>query len=231
MQIEINFFQMRFQQKTQEEQEHRRNELSQTVAASPKAASSRLIGNGKVRQMFDERRRGAGIDRSNPLKPISDTRAHALQQHQSQLQITKGLSTMSLKEKPVSARHLTSDSNNNNSSSSKYNAAGTGVNGNRLKPVITRKTPPKKEKETPTRANSSPPSSARVSSMRTTTTPAAQAVRPPLVRVPLSERGRVSPPKARQVSPISLPSFKYSKLTYFQIMKHTNGYRSIQNLQ
>lgn len=28
------------------------------------------IGNGKVRQMFNERRRDAGIDRSNPLKPI-----------------------------------------------------------------------------------------------------------------------------------------------------------------
>ncbi|EDW16184.2 zinc finger C2HC domain-containing protein 1C isoform X2 [Drosophila mojavensis] len=224
---------MRFQQKTQEEQEQRRQELNQAVTASPRAATSRLIGNGKVRQMFDERRRGAGIDRSNPLKPIGDsTRTHSLQQQQPQQlqhqqhQITKGLSTMSLKEKPVSGRNLTSDSNNNNNSSSsnnksnnnnnKYSAAGTLTHANRLKPVITRKTPPKKEKEMPMRANSSPPSSARVKTFRSTaatattrtatataTTPTMQAARSPNARAPLSGRGRVSAPKGRQVKPKS----------------------------
>ncbi|XP_030573472.1 uncharacterized protein LOC115771761 [Drosophila novamexicana] len=187
---------MRFQQKTQVEQEQRRLELNQAAAASPRAASSRLIGNGKVRQMFDERRRGAGIDRSNPLKPISETRSHAQQQ-----QLTKGISTMSLKEKPVSGRHLISDSNNN--SGSKYNAAGTAINANRLKPVITRKTPPKMEKETSVRTTSSPPGSARARTMKPAGTPATTAARPPIVRAPLSERGRVSPPKARQINPKS----------------------------
>ncbi|XP_030245116.1 uncharacterized protein LOC108655770 [Drosophila navojoa] len=204
---------MRFQQKTHEEQEQRRQELSQAVGASPRAATGRLIGNGKVRQMFDERRRGAGIDRSNPLKPIGDTaRTHSLQQQQQQ--ITKGLSTMSLKEKPVSGRNSTGDSNNNSSSNSKsnnnkYNAAGTLTNANRLKPVITRKTPPK-EKEMPMRANSSPPSSARAKTFRSTatarataTTPTMQAARSPNTRAPLSERGRVSAPKGRQVKPKS----------------------------
>lgn len=82
--------QMRFQQKQSQIREQRKIELTtpKTIASSiesepnlkqnvkstvPKTANNlnASIGNGKVRQMFNERRRGAGIDRSNPLKPIT----------------------------------------------------------------------------------------------------------------------------------------------------------------
>ncbi|XP_036343388.1 uncharacterized protein LOC118752607 isoform X1 [Rhagoletis pomonella] len=67
-------FDMRFQQKQQQEREHRRLEMTDEGASSTdEIRSPKHITNGKVRQMFDERRRGAGIDRANPLKPISST--------------------------------------------------------------------------------------------------------------------------------------------------------------
>ncbi|EDV91584.1 GH13179 [Drosophila grimshawi] len=181
---------MRFQQKTQEEQEQRRQELhnTQSATAMPSAASTRVIGNGKVRQMFDERRRGAGIDRSNPLKPIGETRQP---QQQQQKQLIKGLSAMSLKEKPVSGRRMTSDSNNNNS---KYNASGTVTNANRLKPVITRKTPPIRDQpDGQMLSTSTPASSARAKTMRSTTMPVTSVSRPTAGRVAVTEKSRINP--------------------------------------
>ncbi|XP_041565674.1 uncharacterized protein LOC108148283 isoform X2 [Drosophila elegans] len=140
---------MRFQQRTQQEQEVRRRELMGTktsgehlATAAPSAASTRLIGNGKVRQMFDERRRGAGIDRSNPLKPIgaltSPIAPAKARPPQPMQRLIKGVTDMSLGEPPQGAagRRVTSDSNNNN----KY-ATPRSVNRS-LKPVVTRKTPP-----------------------------------------------------------------------------------------
>ncbi|XP_030370945.1 zinc finger C2HC domain-containing protein 1C [Scaptodrosophila lebanonensis] len=159
---------MRFQQKTQQEQEQRRRELNTSLAngndsimsveVPPGAKPNRLTGNGKVRQMFDERRRGVGIDRSHPLKPIgtTGTTSNATERPARTLgggtttsrfggaratqQLTKGMSTMSLKEGPVTGRRITNDSNNN-TNNSKYNATGT-VNSNRLRPVLPKKTPP-----------------------------------------------------------------------------------------
>ncbi|XP_022210946.1 zinc finger C2HC domain-containing protein 1C isoform X2 [Drosophila obscura] len=135
---------MRFQKA---EEERRRNLLTGRpggnglATAAPSAVSSRLVGNGKVRQMFDERRRGAGIDRSNPLKPIgggaTTPPAQPARTQPTVQRLIKDVSAMSLKDKPVFNRRLTSDSNNN---SNKYNPAGTV---SRLKPVITRKTPPR----------------------------------------------------------------------------------------
>ncbi|SPP82847.1 Hypothetical predicted protein [Drosophila guanche] len=134
---------MRFQKA---EEERRRNLLTGRTGGpgtglatgAPSSVSSRLVGNGKVRQMFDERRRGAGIDRSNPLKPIGGATtppAQPARQQQTVQRLIKDVSAMSLKDKAVFNRRLTSDSNNN-----KYSPAGTV---NRLKPVITRKTPPR----------------------------------------------------------------------------------------
>ncbi|KAH8414206.1 hypothetical protein KR215_000284 [Drosophila sulfurigaster] len=206
---------MRFQQKTHEEKELRRQELSLSTAAptaaaaaAPRGVSSRLVGNGKVRQMFDERRRGAGIDRSNPLRPIGDTRSQPQQQQQQQQQqLIKGISTMSLKEKavhPTTQRHgtVTSDSNNNNS---KYNASGTVINGNRLKPVVTHKTPPNRDNREHLRSNATPPSSGgsrttiRVTT-KTTSTPT-KTTRQAAGRVDAQEKGRPTSPKARQNQP------------------------------
>uniref|UniRef100_A0A0K8UKR4 Uncharacterized protein n=1 Tax=Bactrocera latifrons TaxID=174628 RepID=A0A0K8UKR4_BACLA len=67
--------QMRFQQKQQQEREQRRLEMTDGEGASnlEEVVDTKRITNGKVRQMFDERRRGAGIDRANPLKPITST--------------------------------------------------------------------------------------------------------------------------------------------------------------
>ncbi|XP_017143519.2 uncharacterized protein LOC108156525 isoform X2 [Drosophila miranda] len=149
---------MRFQKA---EEERRRNLMAGRTSGNgqatvaPSAVSSRLVGNGKVRQMFDERRRGAGIDRSNPLKPIvggatTPPSQPARSQHPVQ-RLIKDVSAMSLRDKPVLNKRLTSDSNNNN----KYNPAGTV---NRLKPVITRKTPPR-EAEATSRFIATPPRS------------------------------------------------------------------------
>ncbi|XP_055385104.1 homeobox protein 2 [Condylostylus longicornis] len=77
---------MRFQQKQQLEREQRRVEMTSSklameeatttetisTASSTKAVNSN-IAPGKVRQMFDERRRGTGIDKSYPLKPLSNS--------------------------------------------------------------------------------------------------------------------------------------------------------------
>lgn len=151
---------MRFQQKTQAEQQQKRQELHLTTPAaattttSPRAASSRLMGNGKVRQMFDERRRGAGIDRSNPLKPIAEQ----------QQALVKGVSAITLKEKSISGSHPGSDSNNNTNINSRDKNNKHPVAG-RLKPVIVPKTPPntrEKERESQSSARSTP--------MRTTNT-------------------------------------------------------------
>lgn len=66
--------QMRFQQKQQQEREQRRLEMTdEGVSNLEDIIDPKPITNGKVRQMFDERRRGAGIDRANPLKPITST--------------------------------------------------------------------------------------------------------------------------------------------------------------
>ncbi|XP_055322298.1 uncharacterized protein LOC129578157 isoform X2 [Sitodiplosis mosellana] len=69
-------FQIRYQQKQKEEMERKRNEF---IGSRPPVTPLDLsdnnkiqIGNGKVRQMFDERRqRVTGIDKSYPLQPIS----------------------------------------------------------------------------------------------------------------------------------------------------------------
>ncbi|XP_011184302.1 zinc finger C2HC domain-containing protein 1C isoform X2 [Zeugodacus cucurbitae] len=66
--------QMRFQQKQQQEREQRRLEMTDEGGSNTEdVVDTKRITNGKVRQMFDERRRGAGIDRANPLKPIATT--------------------------------------------------------------------------------------------------------------------------------------------------------------
>ncbi|XP_004530684.1 uncharacterized protein LOC101449949 [Ceratitis capitata] len=66
--------QMRFQQKQQQEREQRRIEMTDESGNNvDEVAETKRITNGKVRQMFDDRRRGAGIDRANPLKPIAAT--------------------------------------------------------------------------------------------------------------------------------------------------------------
>ncbi|KAL5285569.1 ZC2HC1C family protein [Megaselia abdita] len=44
---------------------------TKTLTTNTEAALDSSIGAGKVRQMFNERRRGVGIDKSNPLKPIN----------------------------------------------------------------------------------------------------------------------------------------------------------------
>lgn len=199
---------MRFQQKTQAEQLQRRQEhhlntpAAATNTTSPRAASSRLMGNGKVRQMFDERRRGAGIDRSNPLKPIGEQ----------QQALVKGVSAITLKEKHISGSHPGSDSNNNTSiTSSNINGNNNNCNKNskppmagRLKPVIVHKTPPntrEKERERE-RVNQS---SARSRPMRTTNTTLTAAkmgnTRLAGGRPTVSERGRVVTP--RKTHPVS----------------------------
>nr|XP_036217272.1 uncharacterized protein LOC106617256 isoform X1 [Bactrocera oleae] len=67
-------FDMRFQQKQQQERQQRRLEMTDESASnSEEVVDTKRVTNGKVRQMFDERRRGAGIDRANPLKPITST--------------------------------------------------------------------------------------------------------------------------------------------------------------
>lgn len=67
--------QMRFQQKQQQEREQRRLELTgpskPTLDGGDTKSLNSTIGAGKVRQMFDERRKGTGIDKSYPLKPIA----------------------------------------------------------------------------------------------------------------------------------------------------------------
>ncbi|XP_016991924.1 uncharacterized protein LOC108053717 [Drosophila rhopaloa] len=181
--------QMRFQQRTQQEQEVRRRELLGTktsvenlATAAPSAASTRVIGNGKVRQMFDERRRGAGIDRSNPLKPIGtlpSPPAPAKTRPQQPMQrLIKGVSDMNLREPPNASRRITSDSNNN-----KF-ATPRGVNRN-LKPVVTRKTPPAQDASLPQRSVSSPLRSPRMptsSRLPGGATPQAIRLSPPTTR-------------------------------------------------
>lgn len=188
---------MRFQQRTQQEQEVRRRELvatkshvdELTAIGAPSAATSRVIGNGKVRQMFDERRRGAGIDRSNPLKPIGTLPSPPAQiQTQTKTRtmppmnrLAKGISTMSLKEPGTNQRRSIANDNNNN----KY-ATPRNVNANRnLKPVVTRKTPPVQE-PIGRRSASSPQTSARVpKSLQLSggsSPPAEKPVSPPLIR-------------------------------------------------
>ncbi|EDV43765.1 uncharacterized protein Dana_GF16356 [Drosophila ananassae] len=192
--------QMRFQQRTQQEQEVRRRELvatkthvdELTAIGAPSAATSRLIGNGKVRQMFDERRRGAGIDRSNPLKPIGTLPSPPAQTQTKTRtmppmnRLAKGISTMSLKEPGSNQRRSIANDNNNN----KY-ATPRNVNANRnLKPVVTRKTPPVQE-PIGRRSASSPQTSAR-------------APKPLLSggSSPPAEK-RVSPPSIRRAEPKS----------------------------
>nr|NP_001262302.1 uncharacterized protein Dmel_CG42675, isoform G [Drosophila melanogaster]AGB95685.1 uncharacterized protein Dmel_CG42675, isoform G [Drosophila melanogaster] len=142
---------MRFQQRTQQEQEVRRRELMSTKSSAenlatgaPSAATTRLIGNGKVRQMFDERRRGAGIDRSNPLKPIGtlpSPPAQTKSRPQPPMQrLVKGVADLTMRDAPnAPGRRITSDSNNN-----KF-ATPRGTLNRNLKPVVTRKTPPAQE--------------------------------------------------------------------------------------
>ncbi|KAH8341156.1 hypothetical protein KR074_004238 [Drosophila pseudoananassae] len=195
---------MRFQQRTQQEQESRRRELvatkthadELTAIGAPSAATSRLIGNGKVRQMFDERRRGAGIDRSNPLKPIG-TLPSPPAQTQSQTKarpqpsvnrLAKGISTMSLKEPGTIQRRSIANDNNNN----KYGTP-RNVNANRnLKPVVTRKSPPVPE-PMGRRSASSPQTSAR----------APKSVRGVDGGVSPPAEKRMSPPMSRRADPKS----------------------------
>uniref|UniRef100_A0A240SWF0 C2HC/C3H-type domain-containing protein n=1 Tax=Glossina brevipalpis TaxID=37001 RepID=A0A240SWF0_9MUSC len=65
--------QMTFQKRQLLEREQKRIALTSGDGPSERTLSKGTIGNGKVRQMFDDRRRGAGIDRSHPLKPITTT--------------------------------------------------------------------------------------------------------------------------------------------------------------
>jgi len=72
--------QLKFQQKQLQDKERRKIELTSTIkhqanGETPPPTATKTIGNGRVRQMFDDRRRGAGIDRSHPLKPIAVTSA------------------------------------------------------------------------------------------------------------------------------------------------------------
>ncbi|KAM7359811.1 uncharacterized protein ACRADG_001554 isoform 1-T3 [Cochliomyia hominivorax] len=60
--------QLKFQKKQMLEREQKK--LAMTGGNISQVTKS-VIGNGKVRQMFDDRRRGVGIDRSHPLRPIS----------------------------------------------------------------------------------------------------------------------------------------------------------------
>ncbi|XP_026850486.1 uncharacterized protein LOC6588049 isoform X2 [Drosophila persimilis] len=175
---------MRFQKA---EEERRRNLMAGRTSGNglatvaPSAVSSRLVGNGKVRQMFDERRRVAGIDRSNPLKPIvggaTTPPSQPARSQQPVPRLIKDVSAMSLKDKPVLNKRLTSDSNNNNN---KYNPAGTV---NRLKPVITRKTPPREAESTPPRSPM-PKATARAKAQPASRGAAVASSRksPPLVR-------------------------------------------------
>ncbi|KAH8382587.1 hypothetical protein KR009_004192 [Drosophila setifemur] len=189
----INSAPMRFQQRTQQEQELRRRELGATrtkgeglATGAPSAASTRIIGNGKVRQMFDERRRGAGIDRSNPLKPIGTLPSPPAQAKTRTQQITKGISSMSLKEVGT-RRTVVNDSNNN-----KFATQRTVINRT-LKPVVTRKTPPAQEPVASRRSESTPQPSAQ--KMRTTNrVPGGNAQ--PVVN-------RKSPPSIRKIDPKS----------------------------
>ncbi|XP_075151559.1 uncharacterized protein LOC142225634 isoform X2 [Haematobia irritans] len=66
--------QMRFQRKQLLEREQKKLALTagDGISETSPIASKNAIGNGKVRQMF-EQRRGVGIDRSHPLKPIAST--------------------------------------------------------------------------------------------------------------------------------------------------------------
>ncbi|KAI8046261.1 hypothetical protein M5D96_002463 [Drosophila gunungcola] len=205
--------QMRFQQRTQQEQEVRRRELLGTktsgehlATAAPSAASTRLIGNGKVRQMFDERRRGAGIDRSNPLKPIGtlpSPPAPAKARPQQPMQrLIKGVTDMSLKEPPNACRRVTSDSNNNN----KF-ATPRSVNRS-LKPVVTRKTPPAPEAALSQRSVSTPPRSPKMpTSSRLTGGATPQA-------------NRLSPPTIRRVSRINVAPHCHSTDNLFKTLCH-----------
>ncbi|XP_070852674.1 uncharacterized protein [Drosophila suzukii] len=188
---------MRFQQRTQQEQEVRRRELMGAKAnvenlttGAPSAATTRLIGNGKVRQMFDERRRGAGIDRSNPLKPIGtlpSPPAPAKTRPQPPMQrLIKGVSDMNLRDPPNAARRITSDSNNNKFATTPR----TTVNRN-LKPVVTRKTPPAQETTLSQRSMPSPQRSPKVP----TTNRMAGGASPQV--------GRLSPPVIRKSPPKS----------------------------
>ncbi|KAH8344016.1 hypothetical protein KR084_003159 [Drosophila pseudotakahashii] len=188
----INSAPMRFQQRTQQEQEVRRRELMATkttvenlATAAPSAATTRLIGNGKVRQMFDERRRGAGIDRSNPLKPIgtlTSPPAPAKSRPQPPMQrLIKGVSDMNLRDPPNASRRITSDSNNNKFATPTPRST---VNRN-LKPVVTRKTPPAQETTLSQRSMSSPQRSPKVQTstrLAGGATTGASRLSPPVIR-------------------------------------------------
>uniref|UniRef100_A0A1A9VLJ7 C2HC/C3H-type domain-containing protein n=1 Tax=Glossina austeni TaxID=7395 RepID=A0A1A9VLJ7_GLOAU len=65
--------QMTFQRKQLLEREQKKIALTSGDGPTERTLTKGTIGNGKVRQMFDDRRRGAGIDRSHPLKPITTT--------------------------------------------------------------------------------------------------------------------------------------------------------------
>ncbi|XP_016954236.1 uncharacterized protein LOC108027336 isoform X2 [Drosophila biarmipes] len=183
--------QMRFQQRTQQEQEVRRRELmgaktsvENLTTGAPSAATTRLIGNGKVRQMFDERRRGAGIDRSNPLKPIGtlpSPPAPAKTRSQPPMQrLIKGVSDMNLRDPPNAGRRITSDSNNNKFATTPR----TTVNRN-LKPVVTRKTPPAQETSVSQQSVTSPQRSPKMPTsnrMAGGATPQVSRLSPPVIR-------------------------------------------------
>ncbi|XP_026839465.1 uncharacterized protein LOC6552707 isoform X2 [Drosophila erecta] len=188
---------MRFQQRTQQEQEVRRRELmsikssaENLATGAPSAATTRLIGNGKVRQMFDERRRGAGIDRSNPLKPIGtlpSPPAPSKSRPQPPMQrLVKGVSDMSIRDAPNAGKRITSDSNNN-----KFATPRSTVNRN-LKPVVTRKTPPAQQVTLPQR---SPPPQRSPKIQTTNRLAGGTAAAPPATRL--------SPPLMRRAEPKS----------------------------
>ncbi|XP_068156738.1 uncharacterized protein [Drosophila tropicalis] len=191
--------QMRFQQKTHQEQEQRRADLA-TAKKNGNSALTSATHPGKVRQMFDERRRGAGIDRSNPLKPIASVVSTSSltspkgRAQQDQQKLVKGITAMSLKESATSVTVKRRQASDNNINNNKYNAAGTI---NRLKPVITRKTPPTQEKDNQNRYVSTPPKSPKPM-------PAATIkIKPSIIRPVESTVPHTRKPPVRKIGPKS----------------------------
>lgn len=109
--------QNRFQQKQMHEKEEKLLRLYESQqqrvfervgrgsAGSNPALNSTSVGGGKVRQMFDERRQKAGIDRSYPLEPLSKSNSGS--------KSVKSTSTKSV-TKVVRKSNIISNNNNNN---------------------------------------------------------------------------------------------------------------------
>lgn len=124
--------QMRFQQKQLEEREIRRMEMTSNKSQLDDSTSlNSSFGHGKVRQMFDERRRGTGIDKSYPLKPIATTRSTSGGKPITTTTATKTLrttATTTMKKSPLNNGRL-----NNNTIITTTPTATTPINDNNKK--------------------------------------------------------------------------------------------------